>query len=235
VHRCSRWSLARPDRPLRSWAQSLPVEPVLRGIVILSPHWMSRKPAVMSTAHPQTWHDFGGFPAALYALQYPAPGSPALAKEVLGLLQTAGIDAVADDKRPLDHGAWVPLMHLFPDASVPVVQVALPIGWGPADVYAMGVALQGLRESGVLLVGSGSMTHNLGEFLGGAQAVTPYVTEFSRWIEAMIQNGDIAALLQYRELGTPCPASAPQRRPLPAAVLCFGCGRYQCTSAIPEP
>ena len=185
---------------LRSWAQSLPVEPVLRGIVILSPHWMSRKPAVMSTAHPQTWHDFGGFPAALYALQYPAPGSPVLAKEVLALLQTAGIDAVADDKRPLDHGAWVPLMHLFPDASVPVVQVALPVGWGPAEVYAMGVALQGLRESGVLLVGSGSMTHNLGEFRGGAQAVAPYVTEFSRWIEAMIQKGDTAALLQYREL-----------------------------------
>lgn len=185
---------------LRSWAKSLPAEPALRGIVILSPHWMSRTPAVMSTAQPQTLHDFGGFPVALYALQYPAPGSPMLAKEVLRLLQAAGIDAVSDGQRPLDHGAWVPLMHLFPDANVPVVQVALPGGWGPAEVYAMGVALQGLRECGVLLVGSGSMTHNLGEFRGGEQAVAPYVTEFSRWIEVMIQQGDTAALLHYREL-----------------------------------
>ena len=99
---------------LRAWAQALPVDPALRGVVVMSPHWMARTPTVMTTAQPQTWHDFGGFPAALYELQYPAPGSPDLAQEVLELIHSAGIATQADDKRPFDHGAWVPLMHLFP-------------------------------------------------------------------------------------------------------------------------
>jgi 4,5-DOPA dioxygenase extradiol len=183
---------------LQAWAQTLPKPPELRGVVIMSPHWMTRSPSVMTNPAPATWHDFGGFPDALYQLQYPAPGSPALAQEVLGLLQSASISAGPDDKRPFDHGAWVALMHLFPQAKVPVVQVALPLGWGPAQVYAMGAALQGLRQQGVLLVGSGAMTHNLGEFMGGAQKPAPYVSEFSRWIEAALVRGDTAALLDYR-------------------------------------
>lgn len=185
---------------LRAWAQTLPKAPALRGVVMLSPHWMARAPAVMTTAQPRTWHDFGGFPAALYELQYPAPGSPALGKEVLDLLQAAGIAAQADEQRPMDHGAWVPLMQLFPQADVPVVQVALPASAGPREVYAMGAALQGLRARGVLVVGSGSMTHNLGEFRGGAQAVAPYVAEFSRWVESALQRSDTPALLDYRSL-----------------------------------
>ncbi|NUN62312.1 MAG: dioxygenase, partial [Burkholderiaceae bacterium] len=101
--------------------------------------------------------------------------------------------------RGLDHGAWVPLMHLFPQADLPVVQVSLPVGAGPADVYALGAALRGLRNQGVLVVGSGSMTHNLAEFFGGAREPAPYVLEFSRWIEAALQRGDLPALLAYRE------------------------------------
>ena len=159
---------------LQAWGATLPAD--LRGIVIMSPHWMARSPAVMTTPQPETWHDFGGFPPALYALQYPAPGSPALGQEVMALLQAAGITAKADDTRPLDHGTWVPLMHMLPQAQVPVVQVALPLGWGPREVHAMGVALAGLRERGVLLMGSGSMTHNLSEFFGGERAVAPYVS-----------------------------------------------------------
>jgi 4,5-DOPA dioxygenase extradiol len=170
----------------------------LRGIVIMSPHWMARTPAVMTNPAPATWHDFGGFPQALYALNYPAPGHPALAQEVLDLLQVAGIAAQGDEQRPLDHGAWVPLMHLFPDASVPVVQVALPLSYGPAETYALGQALAGLRERGVLVVGSGSMTHNLGEFFGGARAPAPYVTAFSRWVESTLERGDFSAMLDYR-------------------------------------
>ena len=185
---------------LQAWAQALLTEPALRGVVVLSPHWVARTPQVMTTSQPQTWHDFGGFPAALYELQYPAPGNPALAQEVLALLQSAGIVAQADDKRPMDHGAWVPLMHLFPQAQVPVVQVALPVGWGPAQVFALGAALQSLRASGVLIMGSGSMTHNLGEFRGGAQPVAPYVTEFARWVESALQRGDKPALLDYLSL-----------------------------------
>ena len=184
---------------LTQWGQSLKSQyPGLRGVVIMSPHWMARSAQVMTGPQPATWHDFGGFPPALYQLQYPAPGAPALAQEVLALLEQAGIDARGDAARPFDHGAWVPLMHLFPQADVPVVQVALPVGAGPAEVYAMGAALRGLREQGVLVVGSGSMTHNLAEFFGGADQPASYVVEFSRWIEAQLEQGDTAALLDYR-------------------------------------
>ena len=184
---------------LTRWGQGLRAQfPVLRGVVIMSPHWMARTTQVMTGPQPATWHDFGGFPPALYQLQYPAPGSPALAGEVLALLQQAGIEAEGDAKRPFDHGAWVPLMHLFPQADVPVVQIALPEHAGPAEVYALGAAVQSLRSEGVLVVGSGSMTHNLGEFFGGAREPAPYVVAFSRWIEAALARGDVAALLDYR-------------------------------------
>jgi 4,5-DOPA dioxygenase extradiol len=183
---------------LRAWGEQLPVD--LRGVVVMSPHWMARTPAVMSTPQPKTWHDFGGFPPALYELHYPASGSPALAQEVLAMLAAAGIAATPDDQRPFDHGTWVPLMHLLPQANTRVVQLALPVNAGPREVYAMGAALAGLRESGVLVMGSGSMTHNLGEFFGGAREPAPYVLEFSRWIEARMTEGDLDALFDYRKL-----------------------------------
>jgi len=116
------------------------------------------------------------------------------------LLGAAGLAAQQDAQRPLDHGAWVPLMHLFPQADVPVVQIALPVGYGPKEVFALGQALAGLREQGILLVGSGSMTHNLGEFFGGGHQPSPYVLTFSRWVESAIDRGDRTALLNYREL-----------------------------------
>ena len=184
---------------LARWGQTLRKNfASLRGVVIMSPHWMAPTPRVMTSAQPATWHDFGGFPPALYALQYPAPGSPALAHEVIALLQSAGMAAQGDAERPFDHGAWVPLMHLFAQADLPVVQVALPSQAGPAEVYAMGVALRSLRQSGVLVMGSGSMTHNLREFFGGEREPAPYVLEFSRWIEDTLLRGDLAALLDYR-------------------------------------
>ena len=186
---------------LTRWGQGLRAQfPALRGVVVMSPHWMARTPQVMTGPQPATWHDFGGFPPALYQLQYPAPGAPALAQEVLALLQAAGVAAQGDAQRPFDHGAWVPLMHLFPEADLPVVQVALPVGAGPAEVYALGAALRGLRSQGVLVLGSGSMTHNLAEFFGGAREPAPYVIEFSRWIESALERGDMKALLNYRSL-----------------------------------
>lgn len=181
---------------LAAWGASLPAD--LRGVVVMSPHWMARGPAVMTNPQPKTWHDFGGFPQELYTLQYPAPGSPALGQQVIDLLKTAGIEAPGDASRPMDHGTWVPLMHLLPKANVPVVQVALPAGFGPREVYAMGAALRPLREQGVLVMGSGSMTHNLAEFFGGGAPVSPYVTEFSRWIEDRLTEGNLDALLDYR-------------------------------------
>ncbi len=186
---------------LTRWGEGLRERfPGLRGVVVMSPHWMARGVEVMTGAAPATWHDFGGFPPALYELQYPAPGAPALAQDVLARLQSAGIAADGNPQRPFDHGAWVPLMHLFPQADLPVVQVALPVDAGPAEVHAMGAALRGLRGQGVLVMGSGSMTHNLREFFGGAREPAPYVVEFSRWIEAAVERGDLDALLGYRSL-----------------------------------
>ncbi|WP_313284337.1 dioxygenase family protein [Delftia tsuruhatensis] len=199
----------------------------LRGVVIMSPHWMSHGVEVMTGATPSTWHDFGGFPPALYELQYPAPGAPQLAQEVMERLQAAGIASTANAQRPFDHGAWVPLMHLLPDADLPVVQLSLPASAGPAETHALGAALAALRDEGVLIVGSGSMTHNLAEFrggtgeatvrvddavqalrsqdglqddhaVGGSSASSPYVQDFSRWIESRLQAQDLPALLDYR-------------------------------------
>lgn len=184
---------------LTAWGQRLRMHyPQLRGVVIMSPHWMAQSVQVMTNPAPETWHDFGGFPPALYELQYPAQGDPALAQQVLGLLSGAGIAATAHAQRPFDHGAWVPLMHLLPQADLPVVQVALPQTADARAVYAMGQALQSLRDQGVLIIGSGSMTHNLREFFGGQHQAADYVVAFSRWVEAQIQSGEVEALLDWQ-------------------------------------
>ena len=186
---------------LRAWAQGLAQQP--SGIVIMSPHWMARTATVMTNAQPATWHDFGGFDPALYTLQYPAAGNPALAQQVIALLQAAGIPAQADAQRPFDHGAWVPLMHLFPEANVPVVQLALPADYTPQSLMAMGAALACLRAQGVLIIGSGSLTHNLHEFMQGRPALhddaASYVGEFARWIENAVTSNNTAAMLAYRQ------------------------------------
>jgi len=185
---------------LTRWGQALRQRhPDLRGVVILSPHWMAHGVEVMAHAQPPTWHDFGGFPPALYRLQYPAPGAPVLAQQVQARLAQAGIAATLNPERPLDHGAWVPLMHLLPQADVPVVQLALPVDADARAVYALGQALQDLRSQGVLLVGSGSMTHNLREFFGGERQAASYVVEFSRWVEQQVQAGAIDALLDWQQ------------------------------------
>lgn len=187
---------------LRAFGEQLQKDhPNLKGVVVMSPHWMTRGLGVMTAARPETWHDFGGFPEPLYRLQYPAPGSPELAQQVLELLRQAGAPAQPDPERPFDHGAWVPLMHLLPKADVPVVQLSLPANLGPRELYAMGVALRPLREQGVLVVGSGSMTHNLREFAGGRPAqdapASPYVETFSRWVEDTLTSNDRERLFDF--------------------------------------
>ena len=188
----------RTGPALAAWAREQAPAEQLKGIVLMSPHWMTRGIGVQTAPQPETWHDFGGFPEPLYALQYPAPGAPALAEEVLALLRAAGLPAGADPERPFDHGCWVPLMHLYPEAQVPVVQVALPAYVGPAEVYAVGQALAPLRAQGILLVGSGSMTHNLRELRREEGPTEPYVTAFCGWVEDTLQRGDLAAMLDYR-------------------------------------
>lgn len=188
---------------LTRWGASLRASHPVRGVVLMSPHWMADTPQVMTHPQPETWHDFGGFPPALYQLRYPAPGDPALAAEALQALAVAGVAASGDSERPFDHGAWVPLMHLFPEATLPVVQVALPRDADPAGVLAIGQALEPLRAQGVLVVGTGSMTHNLSEFFRGIPPMdspaASYVGEFARWVEGAVTRHDVAALLGYRQ------------------------------------
>ncbi len=183
---------------LGAWASEHAPAQQLKGIVLMSPHWMTRDIGVMTGPQPETWHDFGGFPPALYELQYPAQGSPELAAQVLDLLHAADLPAGADPGRPFDHGCWVPLMHLYPEANVPVVQVSLPAYVGPSEVYAVGQALAPLREQGILLVGSGSMTHNLHELRREDGPTEPYVTAFCGWVHDTLMQGDLSAMLDYR-------------------------------------
>ncbi|QXH55354.1 DODA-type extradiol aromatic ring-opening family dioxygenase [Pseudomonas maumuensis] len=166
-----------------------------KAIVIVSAHWESRELLVMSHPHPQTWHDFHGFPPALYAVQYPAPGEPALAQRLAGLL-----DARLDEQRPFDHGAWVPLSLMYPAADIPVVQVSLPSQAGPTLQLKVGQALAVLRAEGILLIGSGSITHNLGEldWHAGPNAVEPWALAFRDWVVEQLKAQDEASLVDYR-------------------------------------
>lgn len=171
-----------------------------QAIVIASAHWLSHQPQVGAAAKPETIHDFGGFPESLYTLQYPTPGAPALAARVAALLKEAGIPASSDPQRGLDHGAWVPLRLLYPDADIPVVPLSIQPDLGPAHHYALGQALAPLREQNVLMIGSGSITHNLHDFHAGYsdEQPAPYVRPFIAWIEQKLAAGDIDALLDYR-------------------------------------
>jgi 4,5-DOPA dioxygenase extradiol len=164
-------------------------------VLVLSPHWMTPAPRVSVAERPDTIHDFGGFDPALYRLSYPAPGHAALAQRTVDLLE-AGWSAQTDSRRGLDHGAWVPLMHLFPDASVPVFQASLPARLGAESAWAFGQALAPLAQEGVLIVGSGSLTHNLYEFRNGHDQNQAYVAEFAAWVRDTVERGDRARLVR---------------------------------------
>lgn len=163
-------------------------------VLVVSPHWMTPGPRVGQVAQPQTIHDFGGFDPALYRIDYPAPGHPALARKALETLTAAGWPARADDQRGLDHGAWVPLLHLYAQADVPVFQVSLPSRLDADAAWALGAALAPLAEDGVLIVGSGSLTHNLADFRSPQGADLGYVGAFAGWVRQAIGAQDAARL-----------------------------------------
>ncbi len=179
--------------------------PKPKAILVISAHWLTQQPTLTSSAAPETIHDFGGFPRALYALQYPAPGSPVLAAQVQAVLRKIGLDARLDATRGLDHGAWVPLRYLYPDADVPVVQLSLNPSVSPKLQFALGQLLRGLSDEGVLILASGSFTHNLGELHWDRpeelpEAGDPYVDQFRDWVIDKIEKHDIEALNDYRKL-----------------------------------
>jgi 4,5-DOPA dioxygenase extradiol len=171
-------------------------------IVMASAHWETSLPMVTGSARPETIHDFGGFPRALYDIRYAAPGAPDVANRASALLKEAGITAGIDGCRGLDHGAWVPLRWMYPAADVPVVQLAVQPARGTAHHLALGRALEPLRDEGVLVIGSGHTTHNLRDFMmdrRGTGAVAPYAAEFAQWVGDRLRSNDADALVAYRE------------------------------------
>ena len=195
-------TLAIVDSPARRFLLELGATlPRPEAILVASAHWEAMGgPAVSLAPHPETIHDFGGFPPALYDIRYPAPGAPEHAGKAAALLEQAGFTVKLSAGPGLDHGAWVPLSLMYPDADIPVAQISVVRGASPATHRQMGRALAGLREQGVLIVGSGSLTHNLYEFHGQPidSPAPPCVTEFGDWMKARLDGNEQDALLDYR-------------------------------------
>lgn len=181
---------------LASWSSSLP-RPT--AILVISAHWEEDPLTVGATTTVPLYYDFWGFPRRYYEVTYPAPGAPALAGEVRRLLTDAGYQAQDDPERGLDHGAYVPLVEMFPQADVPVLQISMPT-LDPQELYAIGQRLAPLRDQGVLIVGSGFSTHNLREMRMDrpADATPPsWSREFDDWLARQVESNEIDALLDF--------------------------------------
>src|SRR5512145_774857 len=164
---------------------------------MLSAHWEQRPAALGATRTVPLVHDFYGFPDRYYRTEYPCPGAPALAAQVRDLLCSAGIASTDESKRGLDHGAYVPLVAMFPAADLPVLQVSLP-RLDPQELFDLGRALAPLRDEGVLVFGSGFLTHNMSYAF---QPGTPlWASEFDAWAEEVLRRFDVPALLDFRRL-----------------------------------
>lgn len=198
-------------RALASFAATIPRP---RAVVVVSGHWEAPPPIrVTSSRTPETIHDFSGFPDALYRIRYDAPGDPATAERIGGLLSKAGIAAQPDPRRGLDHGAWVPLRFLYPQADIAVVEVSQPVPRRPEDALNVGAALSPLRDEGVLLVGTGGIVHNLRllDFGDAPERVADWARAFDSWIAERLDAMDVAGIADYRrsaphaELAVPTP------------------------------
>lgn len=214
-------SLLLEDAPARTFLAGLGAEfPKPRAILCVSAHWTTRAPRVDVSTSPETIHDFGGFPDELYARRYPAPGSPELARDVVKRLASAGVPAETSE-RGLDHGAWVPLELAYPAADVPVVQLALQPHLGAAHHVALGRALEGLRKEGVLVLGSGGATHNLGA-LGAGDRPPAWARAFDDWLVECVERGDERELTLYRTLAPEAARNHPTEEHLLPLHVAFG-------------
>ncbi len=166
-------------------------------IIIVSAHWIETPIGVTSADQPELIYDFYGFPDQLYEIDYPAPGDSALAQHIVETLESAGIAAMLEPRRGLDHGTWVPLRLLYPHADIPVVQVSLPNG-GLHEAAALGRALGTLRDEKTLLVASGGSTHNL-RALAPGNPPAQWAVHFEEWLKASIVQGQFDALLDPRQ------------------------------------
>ncbi|HZP86676.1 MAG TPA: class III extradiol ring-cleavage dioxygenase [Burkholderiales bacterium] len=178
-----------------------------RAVLIASAHWETELPMVSIAEQPETIHDFGGFPEALYKLRYPAPGAPDVAHGAVELLKAAGFPATANGCRGLDHGAWVPLMRLYPHADVPVAQISVQPSLDAAHHLRVGAALAPLTRQEVLIIGSGHITHNLRDWMQYVRShgrqpketqAAAYVEAFREWVDSVLRNDDRVALVDWQ-------------------------------------
>jgi len=209
---------------LAQYAKSLPKP---RAIVIASAHFGTSRPAVVGDERPGMIYDFGGLPE-LRRLVYRAPGDPVAAVKIAGLLEAAGFASAIVKDRGYDHGTWVPLMLLYPDADVPVVQLSVQPHLGPAHHVAVGRALASLKNEDFLVIGSGSATHNLEEFYSGGYApdspAVDWVKQFSEWVHDKVAAGAIDELVQYRRIAPHAVDNHPTEEHLLPLFIALGAG-----------
>ena len=191
------------------WARIGREIPRPKAILAISAHWYLPATLVTASEVPRTIHDFGGFPKALYEVQYPAPGDPMLASRVQTLL--APVTVGRDERWGLDHGTWSVLVHAFPDADVPVVQLSIDETQPPAFHYELGKRLAPLRDEGVLVMGSGNLVHNLHAYAWGRHVPEPFdwAVRFEQKARELLLAGDDGPLIAYESLGRDATLSAP--------------------------
>jgi 4,5-DOPA dioxygenase extradiol len=206
---------------LRQLANTLPTP---RAILIISAHWLTANPIVSTNKHPKTVYDFGGFPPELYQLSYPAPGAPAVANQVAELLAAANLPVQTDAKRGFDHGVWTPLILIYPDAKIPVIQMSLQPAQGPEYHVHLGKLLAPLRSEGILIIGSGAATHNLRAFAGYKTAPPTWITTFDTWLTTAVHNNDLPSLLSYRQQAPYAVQNHPTEEHLLPLFVALGAG-----------
>jgi len=191
-----------------AWSEIGEALPRPEAILCISAHWYIPKTAVTSVARPRTIHDFGGFARELYQVQYSAPGSPKLAAEAADLLLPF---AIQDTQWGLDHGTWSVLMHIFPDADIPVVQLSIDETREAAWHYDIAKRLSPLRQKGILILGSGNIVHNLHTYSWGKHNAGPYdwAIRFENLVRETLSSGDIDSLVEYEKLGRDALLSVP--------------------------
>ena len=195
-------TLPLTDTPARTFLAGLgQLLPRPKAILVVSAHWETDRPAVNAVGWNETIHDFHGFPRPLYELRYPAPGSPALAEAIGEKLRQSGFGCDIDRKRGLDHGAWVPLLLMYPQADIPVLQLSVQPHLGPDHHLRVGQALASLRDQGIMIIGSGSLTHNLSEFRGhGPNDPAPdWVNAFADWFDTALRADRRDDLVHYKD------------------------------------
>ncbi len=208
-----------------AWQRIGEQTPRPKAILSISAHWYVPGTGVTVTSAPRTIHDFGGFPPALYQVQYPAPGEPALARRVKSLL--APIDITLDDSWGLDHGTWSVLKHTYPAADIPIVQLSIDDTKPPSFHFEVGRKLVPLRDEGVLIVGSGNLVHNLHAYAWGRHSREPYdwAVRFESTARDVMLSGEFGPLVDYETLGRDASLSIPTPDHYLPLLYVLGCHR----------